>query len=134
VGDVFHALLAGSLVFLILDQGLRRLAGWWVYSAVEAAIFLVGALVLVPLTRGSLRSWLFPRVMRPRRAIVVGSGPEAERVERKLAAHPEYGLEVVGVFGERGDLARVVDQPDVGRVVLASAGANHKGTLDLAAA
>jgi exopolysaccharide biosynthesis polyprenyl glycosylphosphotransferase len=131
VGDVFHALLAGSLVFLILDQGLRRLAGWWVYSAVEAAIFLGGALVLVPLMRGTLRSWLFPRVMRPRRAIVVGSGPEAARVERKIAAHPEYGLEVVGVFGERGDLALVVDQLDVERVILASPVGNHEETLDL---
>jgi exopolysaccharide biosynthesis polyprenyl glycosylphosphotransferase len=131
VGDVFHALLAGSLVLLIVDQGLRRLAGWWVYSAVEAAIFLVGALVLVPLARGTLRSWLFPRVMRPRRAIVVGTGPEAARVERKLAAHPEYGLEVVGLFHERGDLARVVDELDVERVILASAVGNHEETLDL---
>jgi exopolysaccharide biosynthesis polyprenyl glycosylphosphotransferase len=131
VGDVFHALLAGSLVFLIVDQGLRHLADWWVYSAVEAAIFLAGALVLVPLTRGSLRSWLFPRVMRPRRAIIVGSGPEAARVERKLAAHPEYGLEVVGLFGEHGDLARVVDELDVERVILASPVGNHEETLDL---
>jgi exopolysaccharide biosynthesis polyprenyl glycosylphosphotransferase len=131
VGDVFHALLTGSLVLLIVDQGLRHLAGWWVYSAVEAAIFLAGALVLIPLLRGSLRSWLFPRVMRPRRAIVVGTGPEAARVERKLASHPEYGLEVVGVFGERGDLARVVDELEVERVILASPVGNHEETLDL---
>ena len=131
VGDVFHALLAGSLVFLVLDQGLRKAAGWWVYSAVEASIFLVGALVLVPLTRGTLRSWLFPRVMRPRRAIVVGAGPEAQRVERKLTAHPEYGLEVVGVFREHGDLARVVDELDIERVILASPVGNHEQTLDL---
>jgi exopolysaccharide biosynthesis polyprenyl glycosylphosphotransferase len=131
VGDVFHALLAGSLVLLIVDQGLRHLAGWWVYSAVEAAIFLTGALVLVPLTRGSLRTWLFPRVMRPRRTIVVGTGAEVARVERKLAAHPEYGLDVVGVFSERGDLARVVDELDVERVILASAVGNHEETLDL---
>jgi exopolysaccharide biosynthesis polyprenyl glycosylphosphotransferase len=131
VGDVFHALLAGSLVLLIVDQGLRHLAGWWVYSAVEAAIFLTVALLLVPLTRGSLRSWLFPRVMRPRRTILVGTGPAVARVERKLAAHPEYGLEVVGVFGEQGDLARVVDDLDVERVILASAVGNHEETLDL---
>jgi exopolysaccharide biosynthesis polyprenyl glycosylphosphotransferase len=131
VGEVFHALLAGSLAFLVLDQGLRRVAGWWVYSAVEATIFLVSALVLVPLTRGSLRSWLFPRVMRPRRTIVVGTGAEAVRVERKLAAHPEYGLEVVAVLGERGDLARLVDELDVERVILASAVGNHEETVDL---
>jgi exopolysaccharide biosynthesis polyprenyl glycosylphosphotransferase len=69
--------------------------------------------------------------MRPRRAIVVGTGPEAARVERKLASHPEYGLEVVGVFGERGDLARVVDELEVERVILASPVGNHEETLDL---
>jgi exopolysaccharide biosynthesis polyprenyl glycosylphosphotransferase len=131
VGDVFHALVAGSLAFLIVDQGLRHLAGWWVYSAVEASIFVAGALVLVPLTRGSLRSWLFPRVMRPRRTLVVGTGPEAARVERKLEAHPEYGLELVGVLGESRDLARIVDALDVERVILASQVGDHEQTLDL---
>ncbi len=85
----------------------------------------------MPLIRGSIRSWLFPRVMRPRRVVVVGAGPEAARVERKLAAHPEYGLEVVGVVGERADLARVVDELDVERVILASAIGNHEETLEL---
>ena len=37
VRDVFHALLLGSLFFLIVSQGLRYLAGWWISSAVEAA-------------------------------------------------------------------------------------------------
>jgi exopolysaccharide biosynthesis polyprenyl glycosylphosphotransferase len=131
LGDVFHALLAGSLAFLVLDQGLRRLAGWWVYSAVEATIFLLAALVLVPAIRGSLRSWLFPRVMRPRRAIVVGSGAEAARVERKLEAHPEYGLDVVAVLDDRRDLARLVDELDVERVIVASQVGDHEETLDL---
>ena len=101
VRDIFHAMLAGSLVFLVLSQGLRHLAGWWVYSAVEAALFLLSALVLVPVVRGSVRSWVFPRVMRPRRALIVGSGPEAKLVHRKLEAHPEYGLEVVGFLDGR---------------------------------
>src|SRR2546428_2236024 len=96
VGDVLHALLAGSLAFLVLDQGLRRLTGWWVYSALEATLFLVAAVVLVPLVRGSIRSWLLPRVMRRRRALVVGTGLEAADIERKLRAHPEYGLEGLG--------------------------------------
>ena len=92
VRDIFHAMLAGSLFFLVLSQGLRHLAGWWVYSAVEAALFLISALVLVPFARGSIRSWLFPRLMQPRRTLIVGSGPEAKLVHRKLEAHPEYGL------------------------------------------
>ena len=34
--------------------------------------------------------------MKPRRTLIVGSGDDAHLVYRKLTAHPEYGLEVVG--------------------------------------
>ena len=37
-----------------------------------------------------------PAVMRPRRTLIVGAGTTGRLVERKLAAHPEYGLELVG--------------------------------------
>ena len=77
VRDVFHAMLAGSLLLLIVSQGVRYTAGWWVYSAVEAAFFVCFALVLVPTARGVIRSWVFPRLMRPRRTLIVGSGPES---------------------------------------------------------
>ena len=103
VGDVFHAILAGSLGFLIVSQAVRHLFGWWVYTAVEAFLFLAAALILVPLVRGSIRSWVFPRLMRRQRAVIVGGGPEAELVLRKLLAHPEYGLDVVAALdGEEG--------------------------------
>ena len=48
VQDLFHAMLAGSLGFLILSQGASHLAGWWIYSAVEEFIFVATALVLDP--------------------------------------------------------------------------------------
>ncbi|MDX6411699.1 MAG: hypothetical protein QOE91_1215, partial [Gaiellaceae bacterium] len=69
VGDVFHAILAGSLAFLILSQAVRHLFGWWIYTAVEAFLFLAATLIVVPLVRGSIRNWVFPRVMRRRRAV-----------------------------------------------------------------
>ena len=72
LGDLFHALLAGSLIFLILSQVLRRVMGAEVFFPVEAAIFLVTALPLVLLLRGSVRSWIFPAVMQPRRTLIVG--------------------------------------------------------------
>ncbi len=145
VRDLFHAMLAGSLVYLIVSQGLRYLFGWWIYSAVEAALFLGAALVLIPLVRGSIRSWVFPRLMKPRRTLIVGAGPEALLVHRKLLAHPEYGLEVVGfldgdgeredvpgeVLGSRDDIARVVDEFEVDRIMLASSIASHEEMLDL---
>ena len=145
VGEVFHALLAGSLVFLLLAQVLRRLADWWIYSAVEAALFLTAAIVLIPLVRGSVRSWVFPRVMRPRRTLIVGTDDEARLVHRKIETHPEYGLDVIGfidgqgdtvglpgpVVGSQEEIAAVVDDYEVDRVLLASSIGSHEQMLDL---
>src|SRR4029077_16879502 len=98
----------------------------------------------VPIVRGSVRSWVFPRIMKPRRTLVVGSGEEANLVFRKLKAHPEYGLQVVGfldgeseqpppgpVLGSPKDVARVVDEYDIDRVLLASSVGSHGETLEL---
>jgi exopolysaccharide biosynthesis polyprenyl glycosylphosphotransferase len=94
--------------------------------------------------RGSIRSWILPRIMQPRRTLIVGSGDEANLVYRKLQAHPEYGLEVIGfldgegedpvpgpLLGSPADVARVVDEYEVDRVLLASSVGSHEETLDL---
>jgi len=122
----------------------RVFFGWWIYAPAEAVLFLSAALVTVPVARGSIRSWVFPQLMRPRRALVVGSGEEARLVFRKLEAHPEYGLQVVGfldgetkeplpgpVLGTPDDVARVVDEHDIDRVLLASSVGSHEESLDL---
>ena len=144
VRDVFHAMLVGSLLLLIVSQGVRWAFGWWVYSAVEAAFFVAAALILVPVARGIIRSWVFPRVMQPRRTLLVGSGPEAQLVYRKIQSHPEYGLDVVGfldnrdvddagpVLGEPDDIAQLVDELEVDRVLLASSITDHERMLALA--
>jgi exopolysaccharide biosynthesis polyprenyl glycosylphosphotransferase len=144
VRDIFHAILAVSLVFLVISQGAHYLKGWWISSALEATMFLAVAVVTVPLLRGTIRSWIFPRVMKPRRTLIVGSGAEAELVNRKIEAHPEYGLDVVGfldgdggsaslgpILGAPNDIARVVDDLEIDRVVLASSVASHEEMLDL---
>ena len=82
VRDLFHAMLAGSLAYLILSQGVAFFFDWWIYTAVEAALFLSVGLLFVPIVRGSIRSCILPRVMAPRRTLVVGSGPEARLVQR----------------------------------------------------
>ncbi len=143
VRSIFHAMLAGSLAYLILSQGVRFLFDWWVYTAVEAALFISASLVLVPVLRGSIRSWVFPRVMERRRTLIVGGGDEARLVYRKLGTHPEYGLEVVGflaaddddvpgpVLGASGDVARLVDELDIDRVIIATSIGGHEQMLDL---
>jgi exopolysaccharide biosynthesis polyprenyl glycosylphosphotransferase len=144
VRDLFHAMLVGSLGYLILSQAVTYFFDWWIYSAVESVLFLTAALILVPVLRGTIRSWVFPRVMEPRRTLIVGSGDEARLVFRKLQAHPEYGLEVVGFLdGESGDpvpgallgapqeIAHVVDEFEIDHVLLASGVGSHEETLDL---
>jgi len=107
VGCVFHALLAASIVLLLVGQFMRRFEGARVFSPAEAVVFLTAALVLVPCARGAVRTWLLPRMMLPRRALVVGSGEATDRLERKLRSHPEYGVVVVGRCAPTDDPAEV---------------------------
>jgi hypothetical protein len=79
VRDLFHALLAGTLGYLIVSQAVNYFFDWWIYTAVEAFLFIGAALVIVPIVRGSIRSWVLPRIMTPRRTLIVGSGDEARR-------------------------------------------------------
>jgi exopolysaccharide biosynthesis polyprenyl glycosylphosphotransferase len=141
VGNVLHALLAGSLLLLVVGQGLKRAADWIVYTPVEALFFLALALVAVPVLRGVVRTWVLPSVMRPRRALIVGAGPVGRLVRRKIEAHPEYGLELVGfvddgsdddeaVLGAMTQLTRLVDEFEVDWVILTEAGSAYEETLD----
>jgi exopolysaccharide biosynthesis polyprenyl glycosylphosphotransferase len=83
--------------------------------------------------------------MRPRRTLIVGTDDEARLVHRKIASHPEYGLNVIGflegqgdtdglpapVVGSQEDIAAVVDEFEVDRVLLASSIGSHEEMLDL---
>jgi exopolysaccharide biosynthesis polyprenyl glycosylphosphotransferase len=121
VGLLFHALLASSLVLLLVGQAFVRFLDARVYSPLEAFIFLAGALVLVPTFRGAVRTFALPRVMRVRRAVIVGSGSGARQMARKLAGHPEHGLVVIGHCGEptSGDLVHLGSREEVASVVSA---------------
>jgi len=140
VPALFHALLAGSLVLLVLNQGVKKLADWFVYSPLEAAMFLGFALVLIPLGRTFVRSFVLPQVLRPRRALIVGAGLDGRIVKRKLEQHPEYGLQVIGfvddergpeVLGTPADLPRMIDTLEVDWVVVAAEAEPTNEMLDL---
>jgi exopolysaccharide biosynthesis polyprenyl glycosylphosphotransferase len=140
VSTLFNALLAGSLTLLVVGQGLKKGFDVFIYSPVEAFIFLGIAVVLVPTLRGVVRTWLLPNVMRPRRTLIVGAGATGRLLERKLAAHPEYGLELVGfaddepgtdVLGTTADLTELVDRLNIDWIVLAFSEAPHEKTLEL---
>jgi exopolysaccharide biosynthesis polyprenyl glycosylphosphotransferase len=148
VAPLFNALLAGSLLLLLVDQGLKRAARISVYTPLDAVLFLAFALVLVPCARFGLRRWVLPRLLGPRRALIVGAGPVGKIVERQINTHPEYGLELVGfvddepetsrapateplLLGRTADLARLVDELNVDRVVLTESRAPYEQTLEL---
>ena len=144
VGELFHALLAGSLLFLLLSQVLRRTIGAEIFFPVEAAMFLGTALPLVLLLRGSIRSFVFPAVMSPRRTLIVGAGDVGQVVERKIRSHPEYGLELVGfvdedaspggrapLLGAPAELPQLVDRLEIDWVILAFSQSSYEETLDL---
>ena len=140
VRDVFHALATGSLLVLLATQIAQAVTGWRLGTPLDVALFVATALVAVPLARGIVRSWVFPRAVRPRRVCVIGSGTEVELVKRKLQTHPEYGFDIVGtiedVSGASDSLSRAeelaarVDALDVDRVLLASPLGSHEEMLD----
>ena len=131
-GVLFHALLAGALLFLLAGEAATALGAPRVVAPLEAAVFIAAALVAVPAGRALVRATLLPLVVRPRRALVVGAGQVGRQVARKLAAHPEWGLELVGfvdddpvdvgpgpVLGRTADLTRIVEEHDIAWVLLA---------------
>ena len=69
VSTLFNALMAGSLLLLVVNQGLKKGFDIFLYSPLEALFFLSFAIVLVPTLRGVVRTWLLPNMMRPRRTL-----------------------------------------------------------------
>ena len=140
VSTLFNALMAGSLLLLVVNQGLKKGFDIFLYSPLEALFFLSFAIVLVPTLRGVVRTWLLPNMMRPRRTLIVGAGATGRLLERKIATHPEYGLELVGfvddengadVVGTTSELTKLVDRLHIDWVVLAASEAPHEKTLEL---
>jgi exopolysaccharide biosynthesis polyprenyl glycosylphosphotransferase len=135
---MLNALLAGSLIMLLTGQGLEKVAGIKVYSPSEAVLFLTFTLLLVPAARWTLRNRFLHGVVRARRTLIVGAGATGRLIESKIAAHPDYNLQVVGflddtmaagadddVLGCAADLTRVIDEHEIDWVVLAGADSAH---------
>jgi exopolysaccharide biosynthesis polyprenyl glycosylphosphotransferase len=88
---LFHALLVGGLAL-------------WAYSKlawpdrmqlVQIIAFVIIAMVGILFARASARG-LITRWSPSERALLVGSGPAARRLVRKMRLHPEYGLDPIG--------------------------------------
>jgi exopolysaccharide biosynthesis polyprenyl glycosylphosphotransferase len=135
---LFHALLTGSVLLLLTGEALEEALPFELLTPVHAAVFGGLALVAVPLMRGGAHRWTV--ASRSRRALIVGAGPTGRLLQRKLAAHPEYGIELVGlvddvptrdVIGPLHDLPVLVDRLEVDWVVVAGSDAPHERTVNL---
>ena len=90
---LFHAVLIGGLGF----WGLLRVTPEPQLTFFESALFglaaIAGILLLRSLARRVLAGW-----MGPERMLFAGTGPMVPSLVRKIAQHPEYGLEPVGML------------------------------------
>jgi exopolysaccharide biosynthesis polyprenyl glycosylphosphotransferase len=94
VPGAFHAVVLWTLaLWAVLKLAGERLV--LVQAALVVVLTLVGVLVLRAATRRLVR-----RLAAPERVVVVGGGTEAALLVRKLRAHPEYAVDVVGYVAD----------------------------------
>ena len=141
IADLFHALLAGALVLLVVGQVVKTTLDSLIFSPIQASVFVGFTLMLIPLGRSSLRTWILPGVLRPRRTLIVGAGPEGRAVRRKLESNPSFSLDVLGfvdadsyepdVLGSPCDVPLLVDVLEIEWVVMATNAEPTEEMLDI---
>jgi exopolysaccharide biosynthesis polyprenyl glycosylphosphotransferase len=90
---LFHGVVIGTLLTWLLFKGLPP--GKLPFAAILA--FGLTSLVAVMSLRSLVRSSAV-RVLGPERVVLVGQEPIVHVLVRKMRAHPEYGLEPIGVI------------------------------------
>jgi exopolysaccharide biosynthesis polyprenyl glycosylphosphotransferase len=133
--DFLNVLSVLGLVEVTVGLALH-LRGLVPVGAGTVAVFCVGSLLLLPLTRAMLRHYLFPRLHNPQNTLIVGAGRVGQMIAAKIIKHPEYNLRLVGflddsphviepellhvdVVGGENDLVQAIRRHQVGRVILA---------------
>ena len=132
---IFHALVIGTLVMWVYYAWIPDLPTKLSFR--ELCIFSGTALVLLPIGRAIVRRGA-DRVVGPERAVFIGRAANVRLMIRKVRAHPEYGIDPVGllhlpeheppregeidlpVLGTTERLPELVHLHDIERVVLAS--------------
>src|SRR3954454_2596302 len=143
---IFHALVIGTLVMWVYYATIPSLPSKLSFR--ELAIFAPTAIVLLPVGRASVRRGA-DRIVGPERAVFIGRDANVRLMIRKVTAHPEYGIEPVGllhlpehsapdrtaaelpVLGTTERLPELVHLHDIERVVLASSEVEGVELLEL---
>lgn len=125
-----------AVIGVVLLWALSRIAPIHRMNLVESLILGFGTIALVCVGRALSRRFA-GRIIGEERAVIVGVGDTAFSLFRKIEAHPEYRLKVLGALSSEGipgeatadvprflgvpdDLAAVVDRYAVSRVVLSA--------------
>jgi exopolysaccharide biosynthesis polyprenyl glycosylphosphotransferase len=109
---LFHSLVIGSVGLWLFFEYVAPTRVGFTEGVVFFGAALVGIFVLRALARGSSRL-----IIAPERVLLVGGGPMAELLARKIRLHPEYELDPVGyvdaVEDEKTGLSYLGDLSDV---------------------
>jgi exopolysaccharide biosynthesis polyprenyl glycosylphosphotransferase len=143
IWPIFHCITVASwLVFVAtVFTALPRLHGGHMVA------FWLLAIVLLPISRGIVRTGIRRRTRVKQKAVVVGAGLVGQEIARKISRLPSYGLELVGfvdanplplhqeladvpVLGSTDELADILERNGVEHVVLAFT-ADHEAGLDV---
>ena len=141
---VFHVLTIGTWTFFVLVRAT---------DVVEApldrlVLFWLTALVSIPTIRAIARAMCRRSLAYTQNAVIVGTGPVARLVARKLLRHPEYGINLVGfidadptthsgslgripVLGPPERLKELKAELDLERIIIAFTPDSHDYTLDV---
>lgn len=144
ITKVFQVVTIGTWIFFVfaawtnlVAPGLPRLTVFWAAS-----------IALIPLTRATARALCRRTAAYTQNAVIVGTGPVARLVARKIMSNPDQGVNLIGfvdatpfgsgsevgpipVLGGPEALPGLVDDLDVQRVVIAFTPDTHEETLEL---
>jgi exopolysaccharide biosynthesis polyprenyl glycosylphosphotransferase len=134
LSGIFHLVTAGAWV-IVLAQRVTPLSG---LRLERILVFWASALVLVGVARALARVYCRRSPTYVQNTLIVGTGRTGELIARKIAHHPEYGLNLLGFVDvdprkRTEDLEEIVSRGDVQRVIIApSANATAVQTLGFA--
>jgi exopolysaccharide biosynthesis polyprenyl glycosylphosphotransferase len=140
---ILHSITLGALIVFLIAPLVLPLP---VHQA-QTALFCLLCSVTMPLARVAVRATV-RTVFPPERCVILGSGAVAQVMARKIASHPEYGVELVGyldderVAGRRSRLAipylgdvrhvdRICRAAGIERVVIAFAALGNDEMLEI---
>jgi exopolysaccharide biosynthesis polyprenyl glycosylphosphotransferase len=146
--DELLTLVTAVTVAVFAIQVVAWVFSWSTPSRGWLIVFWVVACGAVAIGRVGARSAIRRLSAHRERAVIVGAGQVGQLVARKLAQHPEYGVDLAGfvddaprerqndldklrLLGSPDALRSIVDDQGIDRVIVAFSNDHHERTLEL---